>query len=422
MNRSTTLRQLLRENRFLVVLGSISVTIRLIVVTNGGRSLFDSGQDAPTYLDAALDFASYGWFSNQISSLPVWPAGYPFFLSVILTIGGSSGWMLVSLFQHLLFLIGVTYFIHEMRGYFSNEQRRVLSIILFLMPSFIYSASENMYEALLTSLLLIGIAASLHILQADSIERLPLVIAITSFGFSGFLQAKTAPIGVLVFLIISFRRKNKLFLFVPLTLWGVALTIHRSFVAYGIYSPSINFSIALNVSGAKVPCILDSPANLSPVKLGASVDRQYIECAVRHFAAHPTELITHMSTQARALFGPLDGAGISGATTWFHGLGFQRIIGFFGFSNQSAIFRIENIYALLLNLFMFVGFVLALRTLNRVKTILISMPVVIISMVHLISDGDARYRLPFLPFQLVFLVVFLTYAKSWALRRLQSRT
>ena len=164
------------------------------------------------------------------------------------------------------------------------------------------------------------------------------------------------------------------------------------------------------------------PTNLSPAQLGASEDRQYIECAVRHFATHPTELITHMSTQARALFGPLDGGGVSGATTWFHGLGFQRIVGFFGFHNQSVVFRIENIYALLLNLFMFVGFIIALRTLNQVKAILISMPVIIISIVHLISDGDARYRLPFLPFQLVFLVVFLTYAKSWALSRLQSKT
>lgn len=415
MNRNISFGQIIRVNKFFVTVGLLSVVLRLMVVINGGKSLFDSGQDAPTYYDAALDFNQFGWFSNQVSSLPVWPAGYPFFLSVLLTLGGTSGWMLVSLFQHILFLSAVTYFIYELRRYLSTEQRYLLAAILLLMPSFIYSPSENMYESLLASLLLVGIAACLDIFQAETIRGLPTVIAITSFGFAGFLQAKTAPIGILIMLIISIKKKNRLFLYAPLTLWGVALTIHRSFVAYGIFSPSINYSVALTASGPKgmkIPCKISSPLDLSPAQLGASMDQQYVLCSIKYFALHPNELVTHMGNQARALFGPIDGGGVNGATTWFHGLGFQRIAGFLGFSDSKMLFKVENFSALFLNLLIIAGFVLATRTLNHTVTLIMTLPIVVISIVHLISDGDARYRLPFLPFQLVFLVVFLAYCRN----------
>ena len=421
MNPNFSIGAIIRRYKFLVVFGLLSATLRLVIVANGGKSLFDSGQDAPTYLQAALDFIKYGWLSSQISSLPVWPAGYPFFLSVFLTISGSGGWILVSLFQHLLFICAVVYFVSELRGYLSTEQKNLLLIILFFIPSFLYSPSENMYESLLASLLLVGIAASMRLFHSKSNERYPIFLAIISFGFAGFLQAKTVPIGILIFLLISLKKRNKLFLYAPLFLWGVVLTVHRSFVAYGILSPSINYSIALNVGGAKVPCKIISADNLTGAQLGASVDRQYIYCSVKHFATNPTDLFTHMATQARALFGPLDGGGITGATTWFHGLGFQRIMGFLGFSDLTVLFRIENMYALLLNIMMFFGFILALRTLDRGITIAIALPIVIISLVHLVSDGDARYRLPFLPFQLVFLVILLSYGTGWILKKLKFR-
>ncbi len=416
MNRTFSAGEIIRKHKFLVIVGLLSVTLRFIIVANGGKSLFDSGQDAPTYFDAALDFNKYGWLSSQISSLPVWPAGYPFFLSMFLAVGGSIWWIFVSLFQHLFFIGAVKFFVNELRGLLSSKQRNVLIVILFFLPSFLYSPSENMYESLLASLLLIGIAASLQILNNELNEHLPIIVAIISFGFAGFLQAKTAPIGILAFLIISIKRKSNLFLYAPLTIWGVAVTIHRSFVAFGIFSPSINYSVALASSGPKIPCQIASPMGLNPAQLGANVDQQYVFCSIKYFAAHPTDLITHMINQSRALFGPLDGGGVSGATTWFHGLGFQRFMGFLGVSDTKVLFRIENVYSLLLNLMIIVGFILAVRTLSRTTISIVALPIAMISIVHMLSDGDARYRLPFLPFQMVFLVIFLSHFKNWFYR------
>jgi hypothetical protein len=420
MNFIPSIQRLIRENREVAVLLFLSLVLRFAIAVNGGQSLFDSGQDAPTYLNTALDFNKFGWLSDQISALPVWPAGYPFLLSLFLIIGGANGWILLSIFQHLLFLSAVIYFVHNSRVYLNEWQRITLTTILFFIPSFLYSPSENMYESVLTSMLLIGLGACLHLFVAESKERYPILVAVLAFGFAGFLQAKTVPIGVLIFLILGFYKRRELFFYAPLMLWGLVLTVHRSFVAYGILSPSINYSIAIQVSGTKVPCEITSPLNLNPAQLGAEIDRQYILCSVKHFATHPADFLTHILSQARALFGPLDGGGLTGATTWFHGLSFQRIMGFFGFTDSNALFRIENVYALVLNLLYFIGFLVALRNFNRLITIAIASPIAVISIVHLLSDGDARYRLPFLPFQIVFVIIFFSSLRNWVVHRAKS--
>jgi len=276
MNFTLTIRKLIRDNQKIALLLFLSLILRFAIVVNGGQSLFESGQDAPTYLNTALDFNKFGWLSDQISALPVWPAGYPFLLSLFLIIGGANWWILVSIFQHLLFLSAVIYFVHNSRAYLTEWQRITLTALLFFIPSFLYSPSENMYESVLASLLLFGIGACLRLFVIESKERYPILIAVLAFGFAGFLQAKTVPIGILIFLILGFHKRREFFFYAPLMLWGLVLTVHRSFVAYGILSPSINYSIALQVSGAEVPCKITSPINLNSAQLGADIDRQFI--------------------------------------------------------------------------------------------------------------------------------------------------
>ena len=104
------LKTLIGEHKSIVAMIFLSIMVRALLVLNGGRALFDSGQDAPSYLDAAQDFNSYGWFSSDIRTLPLWPAGYPFFLSIFIVISENLWWLLVVIFQHAFYISAVLYF------------------------------------------------------------------------------------------------------------------------------------------------------------------------------------------------------------------------------------------------------------------------------------------------------------------------
>ena len=398
----------------------LSVSLRLAIVLNGGVSLFNSGQDAPTYTDAAFDFSQFGFFSDQIRSLPVWPAGYPFFLSIFLLIFGDYWWMFVVLFQHGFYLFSVQQFLSQFARYQKKTEHIILSILLLFLPSLIYSSSENMYESLICSSLLLGVSATIRLSEspAKHFPWVPFLTAIAALGFAIFIQPKTAPVGIIILVVGMFTKWRKYLLLTPLVLWGMILTIIRSVVAYGIYSPSTNYSIAIQVSGLKIDCPISEVSNLTAVQLAASKDQQYILCSLQHFVTHPLDLFQHAVSQGRALFGPMNGGGVPGASTWFHGLDFMRVADALGFYNISFLIDLENVYSLVLNLCIFSGFLMMLRRLSLDKTLILTAPIVLISVVHLISDGDARYRLPFLPFQMIALSFLLGPILITIIRRL----
>jgi len=400
------------EHKLIVAMVFLSITVRALLVLNGGRALFDSGQDAPSYFDAAQDFNSYGWFSSDIRTLPLWPAGYPFFLSLFIGFSENLWWLLVVLFQHAFYILSVLYFYFSVRDLLPILPRRFLTGILLFMPTFLYSPSENMYESVLFSLLLVATCAAIMSVSNETLEVKPklLIICVLFYGMAAFIQPKTAPIGLLALLIISFHlRKMSVALLGPLALWGACLLSIRSYIALGILNPSTNFGLAIINGGAKFQCRLQTNPLLNAAQSSASTDRQNTICAIRFFITHPFDFFAHIAKQAHYLYGPIDGGGIPRASTWFHGLGFIRIAEFLGISNKPLLLRLENIGAIILNIAIICGFVIALRRLDRVRIILISMPIIIVSLVHFISLGDSRYRLPVIAFQMFFLTVFLSY-------------
>jgi hypothetical protein len=406
------LQTLFSENKSVFAMVFLSILVRVVLVLNGGRALFDSGQDAPSYLDAAQDFKSYGWFSGEIRTLPLWPAGYPYFLTFFMGISENFWWLFVVVFQHTFYISAVLYFYFSLRDLLPLFARRFLAGILLFMPTFLYSPSENMYESVLFSLLLVATSAAIMAISNESLEVRPklLFICVLFYGMAGFIQPKTAPIGIFALLVIGFHlRKMSVALLGPLALWGALLLSFRSYIALGIINPSTNFGLAIMNGGAKFQCQLQTNPLLSAAQSSASTDRQNTICAIKFFVTHPFDLFAHVAKQAHYLYGPIDGGGIPRASTWFHGLGFIRIAEFLGISNKSLLFRIENIGSIFLNIAIICGFVIAFKRLERLKIILMSLPIVCISFVHFVSLGDSRYRLPFIAFQMFFLTVFLTH-------------
>lgn len=403
-------RSILTSHFLIVIAVFLSVVARILLSVNGGKSLFDSGQDAPSYEAAAIDFYNKGWFSDEIHSLPYFPAGYPAFQSLFLHISLENGWAFLVAFQNIFYIVAVIFFMITLSKIFSKIEAYTLGFLLLFIPSFLYSPSENMYESVLASLLIIGFSCGVLLILQQSVRNSWVLIAvgIFSFGLAGFLQVKTAPIGFLTFLIVGLVKSRRILLFAPLVFWGVALNIHRSFIAFGIFSPSTNFGTAIQVSGAKFPCVITDKLTNHTIGqyVQADTDKQIIICAIKHFSSHPLDFIENVMHQARALYGPLGGSGVPTASTWYHGFDFRRITDFLG-TIPKNLYLIENIYSILLNVAIIIGFFISLKKFPIWFTSLAAAPVFVISAVHLISDGDARYRLPFLPFQMLFLLVIL---------------
>jgi len=133
----------------------------------------------------------------------------------------------------------------------------------------------------------------------------------------------------------------------------------------------------------------------------SSFDQQYILGAYQYLVSHPVELFTRSSKQFIQFFGPLNGAGLPSGrgSTWHHGLDAKRL--FLLASDESqlhVLYRLE-IVGLLISFLIGISGVLYLKRKN--EKLLIGMmlgPIVSFVSVHVISDGDARYRIPIMPF------------------------
>ena len=394
------------QRYYLHLLIVASTCLRILIVVNGGRSLFDSGQDAPSYEASAFDFVRKGFWSSEISYLPVWPAGYPSLLALFIMVFDESWWKFVVAFQHAFYLISGYYFLKQLKSIISNLQHIVLSLLILFLPSLIYSASENMYESILASLMMLGIAASIAVFTTNPSDFpwKSYGIAIFSFGLAGFIQARTAPMGILILLFVAQKLNVKTVFLAFLSSWGIILTMLRSWIAYKFYSPSINFSIALGVSGTKFEsCSFAESAQLSFWQNAAKRDRELTMCYLDFFVRNPSEFFSHVLREGRHLYGPLNGGGVQGASTWFHGLDFKRLLGFFGLQISETVNVVQNSYAILLNLAILFGAFFVLKRLPWQIVLTLFSPIVINTIIHVVSNGDSRYRLPFLPLQMVFL-------------------
>lgn len=401
------------QNNYLLLLIFGSVLVRFSLVLNGNLALFNSGQDAPSYEAAALDFASKGFWSSEIESLPVWPAGYPYLLSFFILVFGENWWKFVVFFQHVLYLTSSVYFLKTIRNLMKKIQHFFLSCLILFLPSLMYSASENMYESVIASLLLIGVAASLSIFYSHP-QNNPwkgYIVAIVSFGVAGFIQARTTPIGILILLLASKTLNVRSLFLAFISSWGLLLSMLRSWVAYGFLSPSVNFSIAIGASGTKFDsCTFVEPKELSYWDSVAYRDKETALCYFKFFLRNPSDFLSHILKEWRDLFGPLNGGGVQGASTWFHGLDFSRFAGFLGLNNLEDIHLIQNCFSIVLNFAILVGAFVMLKQVHWRVFLFFTSPIILNTLVHILSNGDSRYRLPILPFQILCLT-YLTHLK-----------
>ena len=396
---------LARKNSSFIYIFAISLFLRLMITLNGGFSLFQSGQDSPAYLAAAQDFVLLGWFSDEIRTLPFWPAGYPFFISLVLRIESPHWWIVLVIFQNMFFIIGALTLTYSLTNFFEMRYRKLLFALLLLLPTFIYSPSENMYESVVASSLMIATGLLIFSVQLKTpkLKYVALILSAFFLGFANFLQVKTLPITLIFLFVYAVRISKTVLMFLPIACWGFVVSIHRNFVAYKILSPSTNFGTVISDAGTKIPCNVSLSDLTNDIAIQSQTDRQLTSCAINFFFEHPNQLLAHITRQLVGLYGPMDGTGGT-KSTWFHGLAMSRILNKLGFTGIDFFIVLGTV---ILNVLIISGVYISFRNKSRILTWQFLSPIVVLTFIHALSMGDSRYRIPFIPFQIIFLVTCL---------------
>jgi hypothetical protein len=370
-----------------------------LVSFNGGWGLFASGPDAPTYERAARDFVEQGWFGTEIFLVPTWPASYSFFLSILMLAFEELWWVSCIVIQQLLFLTSSWLLSREIR-YFTSEffSATLLACLLFI-PTFIYSPSENMYESLLASSLMIFALFCLKYVRTKSLMYLYLSSMCLSFVFfvqTRFLLLLFAP---LLYVARKLNLVNRITISI-IALLGTILQIHRNSVAENLNSPSNNLGWVLRNGGFDTKICTPRESDLD-----------LLWCFFVYSVQNPIETLASFINQMISLLGPVSGLRQEDST-WFHGFILSRLLGTVGLgANWIAV--IEVILTVLFNFVWLAGAFFCYRIVDKPRFVIMSAPVISTILVQGFTDGDSRYRIPMLPFQLYFWLFGVLELRGW---------
>jgi hypothetical protein len=387
----------------LLILVVLSITARAGLMINGRFSLFSSGSDAPAYFASSLDLSTLGWFSPSIRYLPDYAAGYPLFLSIFRILWGEHWWIFIQIIQHALFIFATLKFFKILKGKIIGIAPDLILLLLLFMPVFLYSPSEIMYESLIASSLMLMFYYFFRLLNSTEFTlNLVLLTVITSFAI--FIQPKIVLVEALMFGLFVLNGKTKIAILSLVSIISIVFLSVRNYIIYGAATLSTNFGTAIRVGNENLN--IPFTENLDP---GApSYDKQYISTAYKYLFLHPLEFLTRTAKQFLEFFGPLNGAGLPSGrgSTWHHGLDSKR---FFLLISDESNLNVLYVFEIIVLFICFLIGILGVYYLgkNREKLLLSMMlgPIVSFICVHVISDGDARYRIPVMPFCFSLLVI-----------------
>ena len=253
-----------------------------------------------------------------------------------------------------------------------------------------------MYESIIASSLMLMFHYFFRLLNSTELTiNLALLIAITSFAM--FLQPKIVLVEAIMFGLLVFNGKIKIAFLSLASILSIVFLSVRNYIIYGVATLSTNFGTAIRVGNENLN--IPFTENLDP---GAqNYDQQYIFTAYKYLLLHPLELFTRTSKQFLEFFGPLNGAGLPSGrgSTWHHGLDSKRL--FLLVSGESHLHNLYIFEVVGLFICFLLGIFGVLYLREKREKLLLSMilgPIVAFICVHAISDGDARYRIPVMPF------------------------
>jgi len=369
------------REKTLVIIALVLLPIKLGYLLS--RPIFYSGPDAETFIKASEDFANKGFFSSEITGIPYWPSGYPWFNSIVIRVVGSQWIHITQIIQVLIFSVACVLLFRFISPYCGPKLSFLVSLGLLLQPAWIVANGEAMYETYLISFLMIGIFVLLRseVYTADKGK----VFGVILLGYSVVIHPRMLPINLLLLVLIQifFKLKKKIFVtgIVIFSIVPIFFAL-RNFIAVKEFV----LSNALVGTASSYNIIFKSCSSFECLPI----------VIFNNFPAFLSQGLANVT----AFFSPHWGPLASG--TWFHNLS-ALIIAPDGFAT-SLIVQIGRIISLASIILLGLGMCQALRRHNFFDLFFVLSSIIFI-LTAFIVFGDNRHRLIasffFLPLQLL---------------------
>lgn len=347
------------------------------------RNIFDSGPDANTYKQMAIDLANLGYLNSSIAGFPIYSPGYPLFLSVNRVLFGDYWITSAQVLQSLLSCLTALIVYSFAKLFLNNLYSFTLLAFLLLHPAFVVLSVSCMYESLLIFFLVLITKISFikNFRYSTSYFTMGSLIAI-------LIHPRVIPlvmIALYFYIKNQSKHSNKLKL-LPILVVNIISCVAISFRNYRYAD---YFGLA---QGAEYGIKFGHPS--------VGICNSLIECFWVGLSKDPASFLIEMFWNAVKFFSPWSGPLEQG--TWFHNISFYTIIGI-RFNLNSAI-----IFSLIFSIVSFVITIVGLANFVKKKNtfaIYTTLLTITLVLTDAIIYGDSRHRL--LIFPLITLIQFI---------------
>lgn len=377
------------------------VLIALAVLSTVARIAYSfhvdplSGPDSMTYWDAAETIRAHGIFYDQIPGIPYWPLGYP----AVVALFGTTGTVILQ-----AALVGVTgWLIYLVARPLGEGSGFVAGVLVTLNPALSAASARLMYEPLLAFLLVAAI-----------VTRDRPYVATSFIGLASVIQPKCLLVGVAFLIWLAWQHRKGLLLAIATLLALPAALLVLNLVNYGAVGLSANLGATMVIGfndHADGTYNSLGPTTVKDCDLSGESfarDKALVKCSIGWALSHPTRLPKLEAMKAVAFFSPYVGP-TTARSTWYSELDWRNV--YPAWITEDETFKsvdevASNIWIVLLVGLLVAGAVMAYRE-SPSFAVLLLVPVVAFLLVHLTTIGDARFRLPVIPFTIIFQAVAL---------------
>ena len=368
----------IKEKKFEISLLFTSFIIRLIYANT--RNIFDSGPDANTFKQMALDLASLPYFNSEVNGFPIYSPGYPMFLAINIILFGDY-WIVTSQILQITMSCSTAIIIYScFKKDVNPKLGKALLFLLLFHPAIVVLSVSCMYE----SLLIFCLVLILKMTFIDSKSNFSIKFGLTSI-FAIAIHPRIIPI-ILLALIIGYHKKSSrlnprdLGLIISLNLITIIIVVFRNYK----YSNYLGLA-----AGTEYGIKFGHPVLIKCASTG--------ECLWWGITNNPSEFLREAIINVLHFYSPWSGPLEKG--TWFHNISLYKYINqFFGYYLTEIITIIVTVIGILLFL---IGMAVKISQEKKVS-LFVSLSLIVLVMTDAFVYGDSRHRLLIAPILYAF--------------------
>lgn len=390
-------------DRTVLAATAASTLARLVYVSYLGDDL--GGPDSNTYDAGGFDIATRGLLSDEIEGLPYFSPGY--FLIVGLHYGAFGRHPYAVKLTQVGVVALVSWLTYRVaKRLLDPDEALLVGVGMSLSLVWLAIPHPLMYEPWLA---LVTVAIVLLVLRSEGGSLRPMVGAGLLLGAAVVLQDKYVTLVVPLGLVVAARGRRQAAVLVASACLVVAPMVARNVVAYGeplvlASNHGVNLLIGNGeeADGGNVAITLpprQCPYAKPDLSSHGAVDRRLTLCALREVVDHPGRILTLLPSKFLRFWAPFIGPDEM-RNNWRHKFDLRDVLS--GSVTASRIFRAVD--RILTSLWVIGGLILLgigaqilFRRIGRWRTLVVLLPLVWLNVVHIVTFGDPRYRLPVLP-------------------------